>query len=1114
MYSIYSTVAGKTVCLHDDTVSSEKVKVIEPVLTFEDSAAGSLTFKLAPGNVGYDLYTTYEEVADGFENIKDYDVYQYFEEGLSDVNDISGTFIQGRLERVSTDPRYRLCSEDYITLDPATNTFSLTATSSTSNVVQWMLYFYDVNKDYMASATFYDSGHVDVWGSMPQGARYVKFMLRYKPVDNTEIDISPSEITSVIYSSGLTGYRLRTSIMPLDEETTAVNLVSKSLKYRLDLSDAFEQSDLGVMTSDYIPLDEYTTLFQISVETVSGKDIQWMTFLYDEDKNYIGSGRWLENEQIDWWNVPAGSKYVKFSVRYKPISGEEQLITPSDIVSAFYGYGPRLTYIVHSYDLNQHYIESSNGTRSGGTTSIPQTARYIRLELKYESYVPISASENQNAHLTEQKGKTKTVANSVDLVGRMTSIITVYRLEGVTDQTTGKTTYTQKEIFEGRVLTEDRDFWNVRSIYCEGELSYLNDTCQPQREYGEVTTQSFLESIFEIHNSRVVDGKKFYVGQIWVENDSVTRTTQYQKTIEVLNSLIEELGGHIKIRKENGKRYIDWYKDYGTGSQTVQTINFGVNLLEYSAGWDMSNLCTVLLPTGHVVQEAKSTSVGSELELNNGYGPTYGQLLYLDDETKEVLIEADPSLSGYKTAVAVVEPGKNYYFSGRLHGGYVAYTIKSNADGTGDYYDGGTKTAGSQSQLGFVDFVDQKITIPAGAHSVVMCSYGNDIPLALKTEIPATEGLDTYLTIEDVSDDAGWHTKGSPYISNQDLVTRYGWIERRLALDSVEDAATLYNSAKLYLQSTQFDEMTLEVTAIDMNLLGVHTEFIDVLDNIRVVSAPHGLDKLFPVTKIEIPLDSPAEQKFTLGTNTEQSLTSSNNETNNDILSKIAAIPSASKTLAAAKSNAAQMINNATNGYISFVNDDDGHPKELVISNMPDYTRSDAKVWRWNMNGLAYSDHGYVMDEQLALAITANGAIVADYITAGTLTSININGCNILVGGLDGQSGSVIVRAGGTSRYAVKLDQGAIKFGLYENGTFSEFADMKGDISYEVGEDVLHGIRIRTDVLAFDTDHLWTGAKSGGDSVEGINGPVDCGDFRIYFRHGIAYDAEQISQGE
>lgn len=58
------------------------------------------------------------------------------------------------------------------------------------------------------------------------------------------------------------------------------------------------------------------------------------------------------------------------------------------------------------------------------------------------------------------------------------------------------------------------------------------------------------------------------------------------------------------------------------------------------------------------------------------------------------------------------------------------------------------------------------------------------------------------------------------------------------------------------------------------------------------------------------------------------------------------------------------------------------HPQEILIMDNPNIDDA-LRVWRWNSSGLGYSSTGY--NGTYGTAITMNGAIVADYITAGTL---------------------------------------------------------------------------------------------------------------------------------
>ena len=85
-------------------------------------------------------------------------------------------------------------------------------------------------------------------------------------------------------------------------------------------------------------------------------------------------------------------------------------------------------------------------------------------------------------------------------------------------------------------------------------------------------------------------------------------------------------------------------------------------------------------------------------------------------------------------------------------------------------------------------------------------------------------------------------------------------------------------------------------------------------------------------------------------------------------------------------SRATEAITGNLGGYVVIHDaNGDGEPDEILIMDTPDISTA-VKVWRWNASGLAYSDQGYDPAE-FTLAITANGEIVADFITTGTLTA-------------------------------------------------------------------------------------------------------------------------------
>jgi len=406
------------------------------------------------------------------------------------------------------------------------------------------------------------------------------------------------------------------------------------------------------------------------------------------------------------------------------------------------------------------------------------------------------------------------------------------------------------EIWSGRVLSENMDFWNNRVLYCEGELAFFNDSIQPPAEYTVSTIREYLQALVTVHNSKVGQNRRFTLGAVTV-NDARLPTfyTNYEKTLECLNDLIENYGGHMRVRNENGVRYLDYLSDYP--NTCTQIIQFGTNLIDFTRQWDMTEFATVIVPLGKRLDES---------------------------------------------------------------------------------------------------------------------------PI---------EALDAYVTVASVNE-------GSIYVqADSEVINAYGRIEKTVTWDDVENANVLLQKARLYLSDLQFDNMVLELSALDLHYLNVEYESVKMLDQIRVISRPHGLDRLFPVTKLEIPLDSPEKTQFKLGDAVRVSLTQVNNQTNSAILQKIDDLPKVQSVLKEAKENAEAIMNLATNGYITITKDQTGS-EALIISSERDYTRAD-KYWKWNMNGLAYYNRDQGSGQQdLPIAITMDGSIVADYITTGTMSADRI----------------------------------------------------------------------------------------------------------------------------
>lgn len=277
------------------------------------------------------------------------------------------------------------------------------------------------------------------------------------------------------------------------------------------------------------------------------------------------------------------------------------------------------------------------------------------------------------------------------------------------------------------------------------------------------------------------------------------------------------------------------------------------------------------------------------------------------------------------------------------------------------------------------------------------------------------EALTPYLTVEEVNN-------GSNIVAKKSLVDDYGVITQVVDWNDVTEPSVLLSKANEYLNKVNYDDLELEVSAVDLRLLGVDYDSIALLDRVRVVSRPHGLNQLFPVRKMEIPLNAPENTQFTMSSKDElnDGISGSTAKSVSDLQKDLYQISNEmgnadnkyNKAIEAAKINASSLIKMATNGYVTILQNENG-TTELLITDEKDYTKA-RKIWRWNINGLGYSKDG---GRTYGTAITMDGKIVADYVAAGTMLGDRVKGGTFEVGGTGvAKNGKILVKntSGGT----------------------------------------------------------------------------------------------------
>lgn len=184
------------------------------------------------------------------------------------------------------------------------------------------------------------------------------------------------------------------------------------------------------------------------------------------------------------------------------------------------------------------------------------------------------------------------------------------------------------EIWRGRVLHDEKDWYNRKQVYCEGMLSYLLDSIVRPYDFKGTIGNMFGELMIR-HNKMVDSSKSFANGwscNVTDENNYIHySSTTYPTTLsEVIEKLVNKHGGYIKAWYSNGNKIS--YKTEA-GGVSDQVIQFGENLLDITEYIDATNVFTVLIPLGK--REETEDGEGNRLTIesvNDGKD-------YIEDET-------------------------------------------------------------------------------------------------------------------------------------------------------------------------------------------------------------------------------------------------------------------------------------------------------------------------------------------------------------------------------------------------------------------------------------------------------------------------------------------------
>lgn len=252
------------------------------------------------------------------------------------------------------------------------------------------------------------------------------------------------------------------------------------------------------------------------------------------------------------------------------------------------------------------------------------------------------------------------------------------------------------------------------------------------------------------------------------------------------------------------------------------------------------------------------------------------------------------------------------------------------------------------------------------------------------------------------------------YLDDSNAIDQFGIIEGTVIFDDITVPANLKAAGQDYLTNNNRIRKAYQAQVLDLSTINnAYTavkcgwtypflnEYMDINEELRVMRRSVDIYKPYAPT---IEIGDRAERITDIATRTAKLIEYELPKQKLDIL-------------ASAKATATELINAGINGYVVV------NGNEILIMDTPDKSTA-TKVWRWNSGGFGYSNNGY--SGPYDTAITMNGAIVADFITAGVLRGLEI---------VNGNGTFHVDTSGNVTASSMDINNGNGIFRVLPNGT-------------------------------------------------------------------------------
>lgn len=223
-------------------------------------------------------------------------------------------------------------------------------------------------------------------------------------------------------------------------------------------------------------------------------------------------------------------------------------------------------------------------------------------------------------------------------------------------------------LFRGRALSISDDFYNFRTIVCEGEMNFFRDGVHRPYVYQDAP-EAILREVVGLYNAQVEPFKQFEVGTITVTDPNNYIRLESEKAesfSDVLTKLHERCGGYFVVTQSatSSRRVLNWYAELEY--RTRQAVEFGENLLDFVKSGASEDVVTVVIPYGAKNEETgerltiESVNNGADFIQDFGAVARYGVMaraVYWDDVTvaANLLARAQKYLTEHRTAITTLE---------------------------------------------------------------------------------------------------------------------------------------------------------------------------------------------------------------------------------------------------------------------------------------------------------------------------------------------------------------------------------------------------------------------------------------------------------------------------